>query len=251
MTRLDKKCIIASTGTHVLLMLMLLLSPAFAPKNETISLPVIHFIPSKIIDGAVGGGGSPPPTPQKESEEKPAQPPVQPQKPAPKVEPKPQQQPKPVTPTPKPADPPAKQQPSKPRWQEIKPSLQKSSTPPPRDSAADRAAAEEAAKKDYLARLDSTVNALSRGFSSSTRIDIPGPGGAAYADYAQVVELIYRRAWSPPRDLSDSTATVTVSVVIRRNGDVESFTITRRSRHGTLDKSVERLSNIKFIAPFP
>jgi TonB family protein len=87
--------------------------------------------------------------------------------------------------------------------------------------------------------------------STGTSIDVPGPGGEAYADYGAFVELFYRKAWSPPSDLSDDRATVRATVVILRSGKVESFRITKNSRIAALDNSVERLRNLNFVAPFP
>jgi TonB family protein len=250
MTRFEKKCFVASASTHVLLLSSLVLAPLLlVSKQQTITLPVIHFVPSKIVDGAVSGGGSPPPPAPKPEVVVPPVAPSPAPKPAPKTPP-PQTQ-KAVQPAPKPANPtPARTEPAKKRWEQIKPSLDRASASPSQEAVPDRTQAQRA-QAEYAARVNSVLNAIGQSISSSTRIEIPGPGGAAFADYAQVVELRYRQAWSPPRDLADNTATVTVTVVIRRNGDVEAFTITRRSRHGALDQSVERLGNIKFIAPFP
>jgi TonB family protein len=250
MTRFEKKCFIASAGTHVLLLSLLLLVPMLVTsKQPTINLPIIHFVPSKIVDDAMAGGGGSPPAQA-------VQPPVDPPpiQPTPKPEPKaptpqPQKTPqpvvKPVSPTPVPTETPRK------RWERIKPSLDRAKPQARRDIVPDARAQAERTRADYASRIHSAINAIGQGISSSTRIDIPGPGGAAFADYAQVVELIYRRAWSPPGEASDPTATVTVRVVIRRSGDVESFTVVRRSRQAALDSSVERLENIKFIKPFP
>src|SRR5262249_36807604 len=89
------------------------------------------------------------------------------------------------------------------------------------------------------------------GVSSETSIDVPGPGGAAYANYSSFVQAVYYRSWTPPPDLADDSAAVQVRVVILRSGTVESFKIIKRSGHAALDKSVERLRQVSFIAPFP
>jgi TonB family protein len=80
---------------------------------------------------------------------------------------------------------------------------------------------------------------------------VPGPGGEAYANYADFVEMFYRGKWSPPSDLADNKAVVSASVVILRSGKVASFTIVKRSRNAALDDSVDRLRKLDFVAPFP
>src|SRR5437667_2323705 len=59
MNRLHKKCFIASTGTHLLLMIILFVGPAFLSANsKPEDLPIIDFIPSKFIDANFVGGGN-------------------------------------------------------------------------------------------------------------------------------------------------------------------------------------------------
>ena len=59
MNRLHKKCLLASVGAHSLLLLILLVGPAFlSSKSKSDDLPVIDFIPSKFIDAPFAGGGN-------------------------------------------------------------------------------------------------------------------------------------------------------------------------------------------------
>ena len=84
MNRLQKKCLLASAGFHLLLFVILLVGPAFLSRTPA-DLPVIDFIPSKLVDAAVMGGGNPnvrPPEPTPTLSK--PQPPVQPA-PAPAV----------------------------------------------------------------------------------------------------------------------------------------------------------------------
>src|SRR6266567_653208 len=70
MNRLQKKCFIASAGLHLLLVIILLIGPAFLGSREkAVTLQYIDIIPAKIIDAPFVGGGNPnakppPPTPQ-------------------------------------------------------------------------------------------------------------------------------------------------------------------------------------------
>jgi TonB family protein len=118
--------------------------------------------------------------------------------------------------------------------------------------AAARAKAARAALEERTARISGILGSIKQGVSSSTGIEVPGPGGEAYADYGQWVVEIYRNSWVPPNDLADDRATVTAEVVIRRSGTVESFKVIKRSGHAALDQSVEHLKRtVTFVAPFP
>jgi colicin import membrane protein len=105
MNRLQKKCVVASAGFHLLLCLILLIGPAFvsSKKNadELNNLQPLDFIPLKTVDALMSGGGSPnatPPAsmtpPPREATPEPPAPPPQPKplvKPEPKPEPEPEE----------------------------------------------------------------------------------------------------------------------------------------------------------------
>src|SRR5205823_3133885 len=101
MNRLQKKCVIASTGVHLLLVLILVIGPAFASsKSKPDDMPILDFVPLKTVDALVSGGG-----------ERNAKPPVaapipQPLAPQPQAQPLPEKQ--------RPADPPKQSSPPKP-----------------------------------------------------------------------------------------------------------------------------------------
>ena len=60
MSRLYKKCVIASSGLHVLLVVILVVCPAFlasTPKQSDVQ--PITFIPDILNDGNFAGGGNP------------------------------------------------------------------------------------------------------------------------------------------------------------------------------------------------
>src|ERR1051326_3021211 len=67
MNRLQKKCFIASAGTHLLLMVILFVGPAFqsSKHDKSEDLPLLDIIPSKTVDALVApSGGTPPPRSQ-------------------------------------------------------------------------------------------------------------------------------------------------------------------------------------------
>ena len=91
------------------------------------------------------------------------------------------------------------------------------------------------------------------GLTKGTVVDIRGPGGEAYANYAQWVKTVYEDAWDPADDLLDDESTAQVTVTILKNGDVITARITKRSGVSSLDKSVQRaLDKVRTIGrPFP
>src|SRR3974390_273207 len=92
MSRTQKKCFIASTGVHLLLVLILVIGPGFlSSRNAPVDLPILDFVPLKTVDALVSGGGSPTAKPPPAPED---QPPT-PTPPAPPAPPKPPPEPDP------------------------------------------------------------------------------------------------------------------------------------------------------------
>ena len=86
MKKLQQKCFLASAGFHSLLIVILVIGPAFlASKSKLDSSPIIDVIPGKLLDGVFSGGGNPNGTP-------PPPAPVVP-RPQPAVQPAPQPEP--------------------------------------------------------------------------------------------------------------------------------------------------------------
>lgn len=261
MDRLQKKCFVASVGLHALLAAVLLFGPAFlAPRHQALDLAVLDVIPPTLVDAAFSGGGTPeakppPPAPLVQ----PAPPPTP--APAPQPAPQPRAQPPVARPTPAPPPPdPAPVVPDKPirRLPNVSTELV-TRTPDTRDQ--NRAAAAEAREREQAATearrrveqaLAGAINQISDIAASSTEVSIPGPGGQAYANYAQVVKSVYAHAWIVPADVNDDQATTTVSVTIGRDGRVLDARITRPSGNTAVDASVRRtLERVTFVAPFP
>lgn len=286
MNRLQKKCVIAAGGMHLLLLLILLIGPGFltAPDQAQDNLPLLDMIPQTAVDEAISGGGNPnvtqPPPPAP-----PVVTPPQQQQPPPQAQPQPQ--PKPVEPPPQVEQPkpapvkvepppvkviektdapnlevPKKKVTSKPKEKTaIKVDLKKE-TVTANGQAISKAAAEKearaqarAAQRERAARLaaiNGAVNSLRQGLSSSTEVETPGPGGAAFANYAQIVKSIYERSWIAPTDVSDDEATAQAVVIITRDGTVKNARLVGKSGSAALDRSVEQvLRRVKFVHEFP
>jgi TonB family protein len=120
----------------------------------------------------------------------------------------------------------------------------------------ERAAADQrrAVARRLQAKTRSLVNTLGDSLSSSTAVEMPGPGGMAYINYRQFVKTEYEDAWIPPESVVDESATVRASVTIRRDGTVLDDKIVGPSGIPGLDKSVEAALDrvrLKGLRPFP
>ncbi|HXI68988.1 MAG TPA: TonB family protein [Verrucomicrobiae bacterium] len=254
MNRLQKKCVMATSGFHLLLLVILFVGPAFFWSREKLDeTPVLDMIPANLVDSAttgVRGAEPPPPAPA-----------VEPPKPAP-TPPAPAPTPEVVPPTPAPT--PEKVEPVKPPKETVKPDLtpteKPSATKPkinltPTERTVTKTATtttKAAPAPDNSKAIKSALRSLRNNLSSSTTIDMPGNSSAAAANYAQVVKSVYEQAWTPPDDTSSDDADIKVRVTIASDGSVISAKIISPSGDAKVDRSVRStLERVQFIAPFP
>jgi TonB family protein len=262
MSRLQKKCLIAAVGTHLLIVVVVLCSGFITSQPKPDDSTLLTMIPTTAIDAAFKSGVKdaqpPPPTP----DIKPMEPIPLPPPPQPMVHPvEPPKPPEPVKPV-EPGKPPAKPQPNvikpvdntpQPKH-EIKPDLNpvvRSKPTVPDTSAAD-AARDKLAREQRAKELLQIAQNLKKNFTPATVIEMPGDSSAAYADYGSIVKSKYDAAWTPPDNAADDEANVKVSVTIGSDGTVISAHITNKSGDASVDDSVQRaLDRVTFIAPFP
>jgi len=258
MNRLQKKCFIASAGFHLLLVVILFIGPAFlSSKSNSDDLPVIDYIPAKLIDAAFSNVGTPnakPPHPAAAAPVARSNP--QPPTPKPPEPDPPKQVNKPSTIDPESLE--ASHEPKKPRIQiNTTPVVRKSnsqptSKQPPAVDTRERQLADARRRASEL--LGKAARSLSEDLSSSTSIEMPNGNshGEAYASYAQVVKSIYEHAWLVPDDTASDDAITKATVTISNDGTVVSARIVGPSGDSVVDKSVQRtLDRVTFIAPFP
>jgi TonB family protein len=232
MNRLQKKCVIATAGVHLLLLVVLFVGPAFFySKPKADDLQVLEVIPANLIDAPFNSGvanATPPP---------PA--PVTPPQPPPPV-PEKIEQPKPVKETAKAPMPVEKLDANELRKIQISTQLVAHTAPETSPNAAARARA-----------IRSALRNLKSNLKPGTTIDMPGNSSVAYANYATVVKSVYEQAWILPNDVTDN-ANTKVSVTIANDGTVISARTLTPSGDAGLDASVQRtLERVKSIAPFP
>ena len=258
MNRLQKKCVIATAGFHLLLLTILIVGPAFfnpQPKPDT-TKPV-EVIPANLVDIALNSGirtaTPPPPAPI-------ITPPPQPTPPTPTIQPPPPV-PKPVVPppptlterieklfTPEPKPVPVKPMPEKPapKPHQIQVNTQLVVRTQPKPSTTP-----DNSQKTSQA-VSVAIRNLQKNLKPGTAIDMPGDSTVSYANYDSAVKSFYDRAWTLPDSIANDDENVRVTVTIARDGTVVSSHIIEKAGDAPVDKSVQRtLDRVTFIAPFP
>jgi colicin import membrane protein len=270
MNRLQKKCVVASAGVHLVLAVILLIGPGFvSSKSKPDDLPILNFVPIKTVDELVApGGGNPraqplpiapvpqPPQPQPQA--------VSPPPPPPKPQPQPEKVREP--------DPPKDIKPVKPEEDSLEPAKETKKieistklVSRPKDSNTDKKVREDAqAREEAKAQADArrrlarqigrAAEHIGSELSSSTAVELQGPGGGGvpYANFLQAVKSAYDKAWVLPDGVADDEATTVASVTIARDGSVLHSEITQRSGDLVVDRSVQLvLDRVRYAAPLP
>ena len=260
MNRLQKKCVIATAGIHLLLLLILVFGSAFfsaRPKPDDTQL--LDVIPANLIDAAFNSGvrNATPPAPV-------VVPPPQPVPPTPTVQPPPPV-PRPVVPPPptlvervekyfkpEPVKPPPDltpvEKPAKNPPHKIQPNLTPTVRTAPVISTPNT---KPDNSRDNEKAISSAIRNLKKNLSPGTTIDMPGDSTVAYANYASIVKSVYDAAWTLP-DTIAGDENITVKVTIASDGTVISARIIERSGDAPVDASVQRaLDRVTFVAAFP
>ena len=280
MNKTQKRCFAASMILHGSLLAALFIGSAFTKSRPKEPPIILHAVDPRIVEGILSrDAGNPnvtelrapapapepvqplPPAPQPEP--KVEQPKVEPQPEPPKVEPR---QPEPVrekpvvtTPEPVPVKPPVKKQPVKPRIQVDttktvrRPVTTTSNAEKQRqEQAAADARARAAAANKVTAALRNSITAINSGAAPSDRIEVPGLGGEAFANYSSAVYTAFYRAWITSGVEAPDSAITRVEVKVAKNGDIISKRIVKRSGVPALDKSVQQaLDRVNSLPAFP
>jgi TonB family protein len=257
MNKLHQKCFIASGGFHLLLIVILVIGPAFlSSKSQSDNRPPLDVIPGKLIDAAFSGGGNPNGTP-------PPPAPIVP-RPQPVVQPAPQPEPA------KPPEPVKVREPSsletsddhKRKKREIsttpivrRTDTNKTEKTPSTTPSADNEQRRLADRNRRIAEMiGQTAQNLRKDVAPGTSLEAIGPGGGGevYASYDDAVRGIYWHAWTAPEETASDQAVTKVTVTIESSGTVLSARIIKPSGDASVDRSVQRtLDSVTFIRPFP
>ncbi len=264
---------------HALLLLALLVGPAFfTRKEEPLNLPELTIIPDILTDKPFSKEGGAAPGGQTQVQPEPQPPAVQPQPTPPTPEPPQPREPvtepepvKPPKPQPKavePDDPKINDRDSdkvqKPKPKQVVVSNKRvpltnrnTTTAKPTTAKPDSSASNNSA---LASAIRSARGNLGSGLSSGTDVRMPsgqgGGSGAAYANYAQAIQRIYKtaydRALQSAGDIADGSVQVETSVVILRDGTVLNSSIVKPSGNAELDKLTRRvLDSIREVPAFP
>jgi TonB family protein len=240
MNRLQKKCLIAAAGTHLLVLVVVLCSGFITSKPKADDSQLLDVIPATAIDAALTSGvknATPPaPTPEPPTPVVKAVEPVKPPETMP------------------PEDLTKEDNSPKPLKHEIQPDLKKvvRNNPNVPDTSAADAAKEKRLRDARLLAIRKATSAIKENSSSSTTVDMPGASSVAYANYASIVKSVYTQAWRPPDDTASDDANVKVTITIANDGRVISAHIVGASGDAGVDNSVQKtLDYVQQIAPFP
>jgi TonB family protein len=253
MNRLQKKCVIATTGFHLLLLVILFVGPAFFwAREKPDDTQVLEMIPANLVDSVTTGvqGAQPPPTPTPPQVKPVATPPAPITKPV-------------IQPTPSPMPTPTltervekffKPEPDKPvAAPEDKPvhtpkvNLTLTTRTVPKNISTPAKPTPDNSKV-----VNSALTALRKNLSSPTEIAPVGDSSAAAANYGDVVTSVYHHAWTPPDDMASDNVIVKFVVTIASDATVISAHIVAPSGDKNVDAAVQRmLERVTFIEPFP
>lgn len=105
--------------------------------------------------------------------------------------------------------------------------------------------------KQRQAALSGIVGKVDTGLARATNIEMPGPGGEAFINYADLIWTKYYQAWVTP-DGRDVRNPVRVEIVVAKDGRVISSHIIKKSGDAQLDNSVRQaLERVTRLPAFP
>jgi colicin import membrane protein len=110
------------------------------------------------------------------------------------------------------------------------------------------------AQRDHRKRMEALgtiVGNVQNRLTSGVAVEMPGPGGEAFINYADLIYTRYYQAWQTP-DARDVRNPVKVEIVVARDGRVISTSIIRKSGDAQLDNSVRQaLDRVSKLPAFP
>ena len=105
--------------------------------------------------------------------------------------------------------------------------------------------------KKTLEALGNIVGNVENKMSSGVAVEMPGPGGEAFINYADLIYAKYYQAWQTP-DGREVRNPVKVEIVVAKDGRVISSNIIKSSGDSQLDKSVRQaLDRVSRLPAFP
>jgi len=265
MTPRQKRCMIASGAAHGLLLLILVVGPAFLlPKPKPIKTTQITLVDAKRVTVAISKAAAR--KPAAEAAKKPPEPPPKVPK---KISPPKQRPPKQKTvkrPPPEKRIPEPKKAVARPPVQVVK-RKETTSNKPPREfiltpiSKADvnkiykpTSPPSAPPKPDNSKNFKDLQDALNEKQSpaSETKVDTSGTGRFAMQNYFSLVLASYQRKWDLRGDSGARSGTAKTRITIHHSGRITSSTIITFSGDARFDTAVQAVLNeITKVAAFP
>ena len=282
--RLQKKCLVGSALMHGALLLVVIASVAFSPRQEPAQYIELIAGDFKITDAPTQGTAAPAapaPQPQPQPVAQPPSIPTPPPQPAPPAH----TEPVVTAPTPRVTEPPRPRTPvDVPKLSSTHPTI---SVDPPKQTTKPKnsldlshpvdlhtspaftkrqADAQAQAKADADARatarkdaqrvastLGGAISNIQRGTAGAVVVASgASQDGPAAVNYRDFVFKAYYDAWTPPDNVDNDMATVEARVVVNRDGTIDSAEVIKRTGQSALDKSVaDALKMVRKLPAFP
>ena len=92
------------------------------------------------------------------------------------------------------------------------------------------------------ASIGGAASVVGKSLAGSAKIEMPGPGGQAYAPYRSYLAAFYKERWrNKPSAISANSPGVMVEIVIARDGRLVDWRVTQGSGSRELDQSIKDL----------
>ena len=259
MSRLQKKCFIASTGVHLLLVVILFVGPGFLARPEkAVNVPELNFIPAEVLDAPVQNpgerpAGTPRPTPT------PPAPAPAPRTEQPRQVETARQESNDVKPSHRDAVELSDHTPRLPKVSTQLVSHNSSNQSTKKSSSTSDSREQQIAEANRQARaaaLNAALRDLRDGGSGGKVVDVRGIGdgvGPSYASYGAWVRKVFEDAWVRPDGATGREPVTEISVTVGPDGTIVSSRIEKHSGDSQMDASVQRvLDRVSSVGrPFP
>jgi TonB family protein len=266
MNRLQKQCIAASAGLHLLLLVALLFGSGFRSEQpDRLDVEPFHMMPSSVIESLLDDPADvlaePETEPITETQAVENQE-IQKQEPEPiEVEPKPEPKPDPkpvVEPKPEPKPEPTKEPSISKRVEKPKPKPKKTKIKISKVFKSNTTKRNPTVKTQGPKVTKTSANPLKInknlgkvGGGSSIQ-GVTTVSGSLLGRYGHLVQSAYDRQWRQPAGISSSNLKVKVKVVVAKDGRIQSATISQSSGVSAMDQSIERaIRMVKRISQAP
>jgi TonB family protein len=273
MTQLQKKCFVASSGVHGLLLAVAVVLAVFHSEPAVTEEQVLTLISPRILDRDGSGGEAPAPVApqpiaaqQQPAAPPPAAPPNRPPAPEPAPQPRATEPVKSVALTePKPKvekttteRPSTSAKTATSKTHEVVPDLSRptrisQATKPSNSTVTAERSATDARSAEVAQTLANWGSNIRKSGASATVVTVPGEGGGeAFTGYDTAVKSIYDQAWKSPDTTAQNLPPAEVKIVVARDGTIISAELIGTSGDATVDRSVERaLNSVSKLPAFP